>query len=227
MANRALERNKRAIGLEVQPEAITSAPAPVEETLLPFLKASADDERGWSKLEQASRLRLQRLDVITQRGGRPRFPNIRALDAVVHPRTQIVYKLTSPWPAGVPPIAPFPKAPEEERQLRNLGERIVGLPEVEPDVDFYTALKQLQLTGTVAPDQAKQVIAYLVVHHTRKYAPRTVWIIQTRGIELELEGYAAMADIPIDARNHMRHIIDATTGAWLYSDTAPQPVDGV
>jgi hypothetical protein len=225
MANRLLEVNKRAIGLEVKPEAITRLPAAVERTLLPFLKATADDERGWRREEKPSRLRLEQLDVITQRRGRPRFPNLKALDAVVHPRTGIVYKLTTPWAEGAPPIAPFPSPAEEERQLRNLGERFVGVPDTEPDVDFYTALKQLELTGPVAPQQAKQVMAYLVTHHTRKYSPRNVWIIQTRGIDLPMEGYAAQADIPIDARNHMRHMIDATTGDWLYSDTAPQPVD--
>jgi hypothetical protein len=41
---------------------------------------------------------------------------------------------------------------------------------------------------------------------------------------MAMEGYAAMGDVPVDARNHMRHVIDAMTGAWLYSDTAPQPV---
>jgi hypothetical protein len=225
MSNRELERNTRTIGLEVKPDAITRTPAPVQRTLLPFLRATPDDQRGWSAAEQPTRLQLDQLDDITQRRGRPRFPNIKTLDAVVHPRTQLVYKLTTPWPAGAPPIAPFPSAPEEERQLRNLGERFVGLPDAEPDVDFYTALKQLESTGPVAPQQAKQVIAYLVTHHTRKYSPRNVWIIQTRGIELEMEGYAAQYGVPIDARNHMRHIIDATTGEWLYSDTAPQPVD--
>src|SRR5258708_7035727 len=225
MENRELEVSKRTIGLEVKPEAITESFAPVERTLLPFLKTSPNDERGWGRDEKPSRLRLEQLDVITQRRGQPRFPNLKSLDAVVSPRTQIVYKLTSPWAAEAPPIAPFPRAPEEERQLRNLGERFVGLPDTEPDVDFYTALKQLELTGPVAPQQAKQLIAYLVTHHTRKYSPRNVWIIQTRGIDMVMEGYAAQSDIPIDARNHMRHIIDATTGVWLYSDTAPQPVE--
>jgi hypothetical protein len=217
----------RTLGLEVRPEAIATAQATPERTYIPFLKTSADDERMWKKNEAAPRLRLEQLDSITRRRGIPRFPNIKSVDAIVNPRTQIVYKITSPWAAGAPPIAPFPAAVEEERQLRNLGERFVALPEVEPDVDFYNALKQLEQRAPVAPQAAKQVIAYLVTHHTRKYSPRNVWIIQTRGVELELEGYAGMAGgagVPLDARNHMRHVIDATTGEWLYSDTAPQPV---
>ncbi len=224
MTNPAIERATRTLGFEVKPEAITAPPATVERTFVPFLRTSAEDERHWRKDETHPRLHLDRLDEITARGGRPRFPNIKSVDTVVNPRTAIVYKITSPWAAGARPIAPFPSAPEEERQLRNLGERFVGLPDAEPDVDFYNALKQLELTGPVPPKSAKQIIAYLVTHHTRHYSPRNVWIIQTRGIEMAAEGYAAMANIHPDARNHMRHVVDATTGIWLYSDTAPQPV---
>ncbi|MEP7343636.1 MAG: hypothetical protein ABI877_00155 [Gemmatimonadaceae bacterium] len=225
MSNGTSEIAKRTLGLEVKAEAITASVAPVERALIPFLKTSVDDETTWKKGEAPTRLRMDQLNVISQRNGVPRFPNLESIDAIVNPRTQLVYKLTSEWTPGAPPIAPFPSALEEERQLRNLGERFVALPEAEPPVDFYNALKQLELTGTIAPQSAKQVIAYLVVHHTRKYSPRPVWIIQTRGIDIPMEGYAAMSDVPVDARNHMRHIIDATTGAWLYSDTAPQPVD--
>lgn len=225
MANRTLDFAKRAVGLEVQPSAIkVLSTTPPEESLLPFLKTTPDDERTWRKAEAQPRIRMDDLNVITQRRGVPRFPNLTTIDAVVNPRTQLVYKIVSPWKASAPPIAPFPTALEEERQLRNLGERFVALPEVEPDVDFYNALKQIELAGIVAPQEANQVIAYLVTHHTRKYSPRPVWIIQTRGIEMPAEGYGGMGDVPVDARNHMRHVIDATTGAWLYSDTAPQPV---
>ncbi len=225
MQNKALDSTVRALGLEIKPEAIRTSLAVPEQTLIPFLKTSVDDERAWRRSEVPQRIRFDELNVITQRRGRPRFPNIESLEAVVHPRTEIAYKLISPWKAGAPPIAPFPNAEEEERQLRNLGERFVGFPASEPNVDFYNALKNVETTGIVAPKEAKQVIAYLVMHHTRTYDPRPVWIIQTRGVELKMEGYGARGDVPIDARNHMRHVIDATTGAWLYSDTTPQPVD--
>ncbi|MEO5817897.1 MAG: hypothetical protein ABIT20_21685 [Gemmatimonadaceae bacterium] len=224
MADGIVEKTTRTLGLEVKPEAVTVSPAPVEQELIPFLKATPDDERAWKPNETAPHLRLGKLNAITQRSGIPRFPNLVTIDTALNPRTQIVYKLTSAWAHGAPTIAPFPSAPEEERQLRNLGERFVGLPDAEPAVDFYNALKQLQLVGPVSPQLAKQVIAYLVIHHTRKYSPRTVWIIQTRGIDMPGEGYAGMGHVPVDARNHMRHVIDATTGEWLYSDTAPQPV---
>jgi hypothetical protein len=225
MAEKALDTTKRALGLEIRPDAVITSLAPPEQTLLPFLKTSVDDERLWRRTEVAPRLRFDKLNVITQRGGRPRFPNLETIEAVVNPRTELPYKIVTPWKAGAPPIAPFPSVAEEERQLRSLGERFVALLDAEPDVDFYNALKQVEATGVVAPKEAKQVIAYLVSHHTRRYSPRPVWIIQTRGVELVMEGYAAQADIPIDARNHMRHVVDATTGDWLYSDTVPQPVD--
>src|SRR5215831_9254978 len=224
MAKRTADLATQTLGLEVNPDAVSAAPATVEQTFIPFLKTSAEDERHWRKGEAHSRVHLDGLNDIVARGGRPRFPNLKRLDTIVNPQTELLYKVTSPWPEGVPPIAQFPSAQEEERQLRNLGERFVGLPTAHPDVNVYTALKRLQLTGPVAPASAKQIIAYLVMQHTRHYDPRPVWIIQTRGIEMAAEGYAAMAPVHPDARNHMRHIVDAATGTWLYSDTAPQPV---
>ncbi len=224
MANRSVEITTRILGLEVQPEAVGASPQPVAHTLIPFLKPSAADGRALSAGAIAPQLRFEKLDQITQRRGIPRFPNIKTLDTVTNPSTQIVYKISSPWAAGAPPIAPFPSADEEERQLRNLGERFVALPDAEPAIDFYTALKSIAATAPVVPQNAAQLIAYLVTHHTRKYDPRLVWIIQTRGVAWAAEGYAAMGNVPVDARNHLRHIIDATTGEWLYSDTAPQPV---
>ena len=224
MANSTIERATRTLGLEVKPDAVSTRVADAEQTLIPFLKASTDDERYWKKGETHMHVRADRLSSIAARNGRPRFPNVTSVDTIVNPKTEIVYKISTPWAAGAAPIAPFPGAQEEERQLRNLGERFVGLPDAEPDVDFYTALKQLELTGPIPPKTAKQLIAYLVTHHTRHYGPRNVWIIQTRGISMVAEGYAAMSNIHPDARNHMRHVVDATTGRWLYSDTAPQPV---
>jgi hypothetical protein len=224
MANRTIDRATRTLGFEVKPDAMSTLPTVVEQTFIPFLKTSDADERHWKKSEKHTHLRAERLASITARNGRPRFPNVATIDMIINPQTEIVYKVTTPWAAGAPPIAPFPSAQEEERQLRTLGERFVGLPDAEPDVDFYAALKQLELTGPIAPTTAKQLIAYLVTHHTPYYGPRNVWIIQTRGIAIAAEGYAAMADIHPDARNHMRHVVDATTGRWIYSDTAPQPV---
>jgi hypothetical protein len=211
------------LGFEVKPTSIVATEVSVATEFMPFFNRTLQDESTWTNDETTVHIKFEDLTNITQRGGRPRFPNLESLSATLNPRTEQILKITSEWPANIPRIAPFPGALEEERQLVLKGERFVSLPANAPPVDFYNALKQLELVGPVSPGKAKQVMAYLVNHETVRYSARPVWIIQTRGIDIAAEGYAAAGGIPIDARNHMRHIIDAVTGEWLYSDTSPQP----
>ena len=213
-----------SLGFEVNPSSIIAAETSMASEFIPFFNRTIEDQSTWKNDEITARLQFHDLHNVTKRS-RPRFPNLKSLSAVVNPHTQQILKIASEWPEGIVHIAPFPNAVEEERQLLGKSERFVSLPAVSPPVDFFTAMKQLDLVGPVSPGNAKQVMAYLVDHVTPRYGSRTVWIIQTRGIDLVAEGYASRrGSIHPEARNHMRHIIDATTGQWLYSDTTPQPV---
>lgn len=213
------------LGFEVKDASMKAEETSIASQLIPFFNISLEDQSTFKNEEKAVSMQFNDLQNITQRNGRPRFPNIKALSVITNPHTQQILKIASEWPDNIAAIAPFPNAAEEEKQLKMKGEKFIALPAETPPVDFYSALKKLDLTGPVSPTKAKQVMAYYVIHSTIRYSARAVWIIQTRGIDLEGEGYAARrVGIPIDARNHMRHIIDAETGQWLFSDTTPQPV---
>lgn len=213
------------LGFEVNERAMNAREVSIANQFMPFFNRSIDDESTWRNDESTVEIDFDDLHRITSRSGQPRFPNIKSLKAVVNPQTSQILKISSPWPENTPPIAGFPDAPEEERQMKLKAERFESLPAITPPVDFYAAMKQLDIIGPVSPQDSKQVIAYLVNHSTVRYSARPVWIIQTRGIDLVMEGYASYrSSVPADARNHMRSIIDATTGEWLYSDTTPQPV---
>jgi hypothetical protein len=213
------------LGFEVKDASVKAEETTIASQFIPFFNITLDDQSTFKNEEIAVAMQFNDLQNITQRSGRARFPNIKALSVITNPHTQQILKIASAWPKSEAAIAPFPNAAEEEKQLRMKGEKFIALPAGTPSVDFYTALKKLDLAGPISPKKAKQVMAYYVVHSTIRYSDRAVWIIQTRGIDLEGEGYAAQRHgIPVDARNHMRHIIDAVTGDWLFSDTTPQPV---
>jgi hypothetical protein len=140
------------------------------------------------------------------------------------PDTGHVLSAISPWPEGIPQIAPFPLASEEERQLVNRGERFTGLPAFAPSISLLKALQIIEAETPGGANQARQIIAYYIMQKTVRYRERAVWIVQTRGIPPFPTGFDAPVDIPEDARNHLRHTVDAQTGEWLSSDTTPQPV---
>ena len=213
------------LGLEVDPKKVYVEPITCERQFIPFFNNSISDEHTWRNEEKTFKLKLNGLNIIKSRSGIPRFPNIKSLTTVVNPNTDNIFKLETDWPEEIPHIAPFPDAIEEERQLRMAGEEFVSLPDFVPTIDFYNALKTLDIHGPISPGSAKQVMAYNVIHKTEEYSDRPVWIVQTRGIVPIRHGYQGRGGyVPEDARNHMRHIIDAESGQWLYSDTLPQPV---
>lgn len=51
-------------------------------------------------------------------------------------------------------------------------------------------------------------------------SPRDCWAIDLRGIP---PMPASSPDVPVEAKNHLRHIVDARTGRWLCASTVPQP----
>jgi hypothetical protein len=151
-----------------------------------------------------------------------RLPHVAHLSATLAPDTGHVLLVRSPWPRGVPPIAPMPDAAEEERQLGRQRERFTGLPAEAPAISLLKALKILEVEAPVPVGATKELVAYYVLQETVRYPARPVWIVQTRGIppfSLALD-----ARVPDDALNHLRHVVDARTGRWLGSDSTPQPV---
>lgn len=149
------------------------------------------------------------------------IPYISNLSALVSPVTGNVLKVFSHWATGVPAIAPYPSVAEEEIQLRAMRESFSGFPVTPPALYLMRVLKIIEAFGVGGVREAKQIIAYHVLQTTRSYTDRQVWIVQVRGIHPPSDQRDFL--IPIDARNHLRHVIDAQSGKWLFADTAPQP----
>jgi hypothetical protein len=180
---------------------------------VPFLAAALRGQRAW-------RVELTDLDSARMNLELGRLPYVERLVAWLAPTTGHVLKVSSPWPDGIPPIAPPPSLAEEEYQTDGIGERYTGVPDAAPEVSLLRAIKIIELYGPGSSVEAKQIIAYYVKRETFRVAERTCWVVQVRGIP---PFEAASPGVPEDARNHFRHVVDARTGEWLDASTVPQP----
>lgn len=148
----------------------------------------------------------------------------RTFDVFLDPPNGALLKLASRWPDGVPVIAPEPPAAFAAEQMKRAGlERYHGFVSPAPPVDFVRALDVVYKDGVGDPLVAKQIVAHCIMRSAMEQKPRAVWAITLRGIA-PLK--AAYPGVPIDARNHIRNIVDAKTGKWLSAGTSPQPQTG-
>lgn len=201
------------IGLEY-PAGGVARPETLADGGVPFLAAVLKGQSVW-RIEFAD---LSSLAANLRLG---RLPYVRHLSVWLAP-TGHVLKVLSPWPEGIPPIAPIPSLAAEEYQTAGVGERYTGLPEGGPAISLFRALKVIEVSGPGASARAKQIVAYYLKRETRRFAERTCWIVQVRGIP---PFEAASPGVPEDARNHFRHVVDAKTAEWLDASTVPQPTE--
>ena len=145
----------------------------------------------------------------------------RVFDVLVDPVDGRLLKIISRWPAGVPMTAPMPSAPFAEQCLRRSGqERYLEFPLAPPRVSFLDALDIVYKKGVGNPLTAKQIMGQYVLRSKMGRGPKAVWAITLWGIpSLPL----SRPNVPVDARNHVRNIVDATTGEWISAGTSPQP----
>jgi hypothetical protein len=132
---------------------------------------------------------------------------------------QIVFG-QSAAPAAAARVPQRPDVAEETRQLTAAAERYAGIPRTAPSKDLLTVIATLQSSAPGNIRLARAIHFSYVLHDTARYRGRAVWIIDTRGIPPFED---VPRSVPVDARNHLRHIVDAGTGEWLSSDTIPQP----
>jgi hypothetical protein len=147
-------------------------------------------------------------------------PNISRLVVFLAPESGQVMKVVSVWPDSVPRIADYPACVEEQRQMGD-ADRYTGLPIEAPKITLMEAITKCVPWS----DGVKQIYACYVIHTSANHTAKPVWIVQLRGIQqipFSIPG-GVEGNIPEDAGNHLRNIIDAQTGEWLGADTVPQP----
>jgi hypothetical protein len=205
-ARTAVASARQELGLLSEGHA-AGVPVRLDAATLPFLAAQLQGRSAW------------RVDIAQPRWPSLDLPSVRALSVLLAPGDAAVVRVSSAWPDHEPPIAPYPPISVEERQLAAQGERFIRAPSRPARVSLARALAVIAANGGDLA-HTRQILAYHVIHQTLLYRDREVWIVQLRGIS---PFAAAGLGVPEDARNHLRHIVDAQTGEWLGADTLPQP----
>lgn len=106
------------------------------------------------------------------------------------------------------------------------GEKYTRLVSQPPHVSFVDALNRVEAAGFASPAEASIVEAVLVVHEWLDHPPRPVWAIVLNGLPpwpAQPPSGVTAAEVPVWQRNHLRHVVDATSGEVLFATTIPQP----
>jgi len=145
----------------------------------------------------------------------------RTFDIFLDPLNGHLLKIVSRWPEGVARIPPEPGAASYAKQMRQSGaERYHALPEEDPPISFLDALEIMFKDGENLLS-TEQIVGQYVIWSTMGRAPRPVWVITLRGTRPQWE--SSSPGLAINARNHMRYIVDPKTGKWITGSSTPQP----
>lgn len=120
-----------------------------------------------------------------------------------------------------PDMRAMPNCGVATEQLSNEEEVYDGYPDEYPTIDFLAALESILNGGSGSPFQAKEIHGAYVMHSRMGSLPRPAWAVTLRGLPPRP---VRSPSVPAWQRNHMRNVIDATTGKVLFATNSPQPV---
>lgn len=145
---------------------------------------------------------------------------IRILDTFVDPRTGQVLRVRTRLPEGFPTELREPSAEFATWQLfGGTKETYHGFPTDLPGMSFVDAVDAVQRGGW-NPLASDQVTGEWVMWSTYDKKPRPVWVITLQGMPPFEASYPG---VPVDARNHLRIIVDPVSKSWIEAGTSPQP----
>ena len=212
----AAAQARKIVGLlDKTPAKVTAKLVTLKEDNTPFLKNEIVGRPIWHVVIADWKLQLKSAPLESQDA------YTRIFDVFVDSKNGRLLKLSSRWPAGVAAIEPQPPADFAEERMKEAGqEKYHAFPKTEPHINFLQALDVVFRDGVGNPLVAKQIVAHYVVRSSMGRKPQSVWAVTLRGIPPLKTAYPG---VPIDARNHIRNIVDARTGKWLSAGTSPQP----
>lgn len=213
----AVARATEILGLRLEPSNAVKAEIVIcDDLTTPFLQNQLIGRRVWH-LQLKDVDLLDRSKVEREAGSRP--SPLRQLDVYLAPETGVLLKMTACRSGDEKNAAPEPSAASATQQIADGSETWHSFPGDLPKFTLRQALEIVQVNGGDASG-AKYIAVHCVRWSRMNQPMRTVWSINLWGtIPFE----AAFPGVPEDARNHLRHIIDADTGKWLSATTCPQP----
>jgi hypothetical protein len=143
--------------------------------------------------------------------------HLRTFEVLIDPASGRLLKIHSIAEGYDTNISPLPPADVAEKQMRRIHELYHGFPERLPTISFLDAYKNNGLPLD------KEIIAIYVLDSRMDPTPRSVWVIDRRGLPprptVRRGGNKHVSEYQ---RNHSRTIIDAETGDGLLFDNLPQ-----
>ena len=114
----------------------------------------------------------------------------------------------------------MPPASIAEKELYAVGDgKYNGFPDVMPKTSFFDALKEV----IVDYRNAVEITALYVNFSNFKIENKPIWDIHIYGFEPPLS--AGGREVPLNQRNHLRHVIDDETGKCLFAVGSPHPLE--
>lgn len=215
--DQAIARVKEVLGVSERKDLQSEAKLVLlAEDNTPFLSGQIIGHPVWHVVISNWRLQLES----APSNAKDRYT--RTFDVFVGAEEGHLLKIVSHWPEGVPPIPPEPGPASYTDQMRRSGkQKYYGFPNEVPPIKFVDALDSV-FKDAGNPLAAEQIVGQYVIWSQMDRPPKPVWAITLRGTQPMWE--SAFPGVGINARNHMRHIVDAKTGKCVCAGSTPQPV---
>jgi len=189
----------------------------VTEDKTPFLWKQFIGKRAWRVDFENVSLKLS--------SSIPGYPDSyrRKFTVLIDEETGRLLSISSKFEGEAPDMRPLPSGEAAEAQLQGQQEVYLGLPTIEPKIKFLDALDLVLSKGVGSPFLAKEIYGVYVLDSRMKSPARAVWAITLRGLPpIPVDGPYGDT-VPVWQRNHMRNVLDATTGEHLFATNSPQP----
>jgi hypothetical protein len=143
-----------------------------------------------------------------------------------------VLAITSRLEKRSPDIHDDPPPERTAVLLSQMSEVYESFPTVDPKITFMEALDTVRARGVGYPPLAQEIDGYYVMESRLGRPAQPVWVINLRGLpRLPAPSIPARPDgkateykaPPIWQDNHLRNVVDAATGAWLFGTNSPGP----
>jgi hypothetical protein len=207
----------RLTGLDAVSKKASAEKIIIVDDKTPFLWRQLLNRRAWTVKFEPGALHLKS----SIPGFQDRYP--RKFSVLLDERTGQLLKVEARFEGDDPDMRPAPSGDAAEAQLRAEKEIFTGLPVVEPKLTLLDALDVVLKSGIGSPFLAKEIEAVYVMHSRMGSSPRPVWSITLRGLP-PMPARGQHADtIPSWQRNHMRNVIDAVSGEFVFATNSPQP----
>jgi hypothetical protein len=226
-----LDRISRLTGLESLFEVESIENVPASNANIPFLAKELEGKTAIKVTFKRGKLKFK-----FPRGGLEDKYDGRRFVVLLDADAKRLLSVTSTIPIKDPDIHPEESLDNIEVQLRaNGGESYQSFPALDPKITFLDALESLQ-RNHYSPLVAQEIDGFCVMHSEMDGAPTLKWIVTLRGIPPRAERPSSQyfdghgpkrseksEPEPIWQRNYLHEFVDATTGAWLSSETLPFP----